>query len=829
MVPEKQKILIADDSEMNRALLVEMLKDDFEIAEVENGAQALAALQENPGKYSLLLLDIVMPEMDGFEVLTYMQQCHWLEDTPVIMISSESSPAYINKAFDLGATDYISRPFDVFVVRRRVSNTMLLSERQKRMMEFATEQMYEKEKSNKLMISILSHIVEFRNGESGLHVMHINVITGMMLQCLLKKTDRYQLSKTDISLITTASALHDIGKISVPDEILNKPGRLTAEEFEIMKGHSMTGARMLDGLPEEQRNTPLVRVAYQICRWHHERYDGGGYPDGLKGEEIPISAQVVSLADVYDALTSERCYKKAIPHEQAIQMILGGQCGAFNPLLLECLKEISKNLKSELLNNYQEAYGVKDMANIAEQMHSHKMYSSERFLRQMEIERKKVQFITSVSDDMIFSFTVMPPILHLNRRMAEEFGLSETIADPMRKDVFNSLMSAEIQETFLAKLQKATPASPAVTMDLPISISGTVHWYQMSANTIWNSDHSTVYEGIVGKLTDVDEHYQKQKENADILLQKSRNMLDREKEENGEMHMSGREVWIMMQYLRMVFDEVRLVDAGINYQYKAGEDGKMRRLPYQCYETWNRCERCENCISAKCFHQKGKLEKFEFIENETYHVAAMYMEIDGVPYSLEMLNRITDETLWSAKGKEKWVKSIFEHNQKIYIDSVSGLYNRRYYDEQLSELCSAQALVMLDVDNFKMINDSYGHQTGDAALHMIAQAVKSCVRSSDAVVRYGGDEFVIVLWDIPKNIFERKLAEIQKKVKELRMDDMDGLSFSVSIGGIYGKGKTAELLAKADKNMYRAKRTKEEISIGILAEEDEEKENETTL
>ena len=175
------------------------------------------------------------------------------------------------------------------------------------------------------------------------------------------------------------------------------------------------------------------------------------------------------------------------------------------------------------------------------------------------------------------------------------------------------------------------------------------------------------------------------------------------------------------------------------------------------------------------------------------------------------------------------MKSIFEHNQKIYIDSVSGLYNRRYYDEQLSELCSAQALVMLDVDSFKMINDSYGHQTGDAALHMIAQAVKSCVRSSDAVVRYGGDEFVIVLWGIPKNIFERKLAEIQKKVKELRMDDMDGLSFSVSIGGIYGKGKTAELLAKADKNMYRAKRTKEEIFIGILAEEDEEKENETTL
>ena len=344
---EKQKILIADDSEMNRALLAEILKEQYDVAEAENGAEAISLLSKQRADFSLLLLDIVMPEMDGLEVLACINKYHWNDTLAVIMISADDSPANIKRAYDLGAFDYISRPFDLTIVQRRISNTMFLYARQQRLEKIIAEQLQEQEKNNELMISILSHIVEFRNGEIGLHILRVNTITKYLLKQLVQRTDQYFLSKADISLISTASALHDIGKISIPDTILNKPGRLTAEEFEIIKTHAMVGADMLSDLPIEQQEAPLVKVASEICRWHHERYDGNGYPDGLKGEEIPIAAQVVALADVYDALTSERCYKKAYSHEESLKMILEGQCGAFNPALLLCLEEIANLLESE--------------------------------------------------------------------------------------------------------------------------------------------------------------------------------------------------------------------------------------------------------------------------------------------------------------------------------------------------------------------------------------------------------------------------------------------------------------------------------------------------
>ena len=299
---DKEKILIADDSAMNRAILTEMLGDGYEILEAENGRQAVAILQ-SATDIDLLLLDIMMPEMDGFEVLAMMNKYHWIDEVPVIMISAENASSYVERAYDLGATDYISRPFDMAVVRRRVINTLMLYAKQKRLVRLVAEQVYEKEKSNSTMINILSHIVEFRNGESGMHVLHIQTATDILLHTLVQKTDKYHLTAADISLISTASALHDIGKINIPESILNKPGRLTKEEFEVMKTHTTIGSEILEKLPFQQESD-LVKTAYAICRWHHERWDGRGYPDGLKGEQIPIAAQVVSMADVYDALTS---------------------------------------------------------------------------------------------------------------------------------------------------------------------------------------------------------------------------------------------------------------------------------------------------------------------------------------------------------------------------------------------------------------------------------------------------------------------------------------------------------------------------------------------
>lgn len=343
----RQQILVVDDSEMNREILSDMLGNDFRILEAENGEECLQLLDQYGTGISAILLDIVMPKMDGFEVLNVMERKHLIEDIPVIMISSEDSDVYVRRAYELGVSDYISRPFDAKVVYQRVFNTIKLYAKQRRLSTLIGDQIYEKEKNNRMMITILSHIVEFRNGESGMHVLHINRLTEKILECLVQKTDRYHLSYSDRYLITTASALHDIGKIGIDDKILNKPGKLTKDEFEIIKTHTLIGARMLEDM-EVYKNEPLVKMAYQICRWHHERYDGKGYPDGLKGDDIPISAQVVALADVYDALVSDRVYKKAYSHEKAMEMILAGECGTFNPLLLECLVDIQDALQEDL-------------------------------------------------------------------------------------------------------------------------------------------------------------------------------------------------------------------------------------------------------------------------------------------------------------------------------------------------------------------------------------------------------------------------------------------------------------------------------------------------
>ena len=339
----KQKVLIVDDAEMNRAILTEILGNEYEILEAENGRECMQLLQKYRTGISVILLDIVMPVMNGFAVLGEMARQGLIDDIPIIMISSADSDDVIRQAYELGVTDYISRPFDAKIVYRRVVNAIKLYAKQRRLVSMVTKQIVEKEKNDNMLIDILSHIVEFRNTESGQHVLHMKQLTELLLSELLQKTDMYHLDAAKRDLIVTASALHDIGKIAIPEEILNKPGRLTKEEFEIMKTHTTIGSEMLDNI-EGYGDEPLVRTAYAICRWHHERYDGRGYPDGLVGEQIPISAQIVALADVYDALVSKRSYKEAFSHETAVHMILNGECGAFNPLILDCLRSAADKI-----------------------------------------------------------------------------------------------------------------------------------------------------------------------------------------------------------------------------------------------------------------------------------------------------------------------------------------------------------------------------------------------------------------------------------------------------------------------------------------------------
>lgn len=500
---QRDRILIADDSEMNRAILTDMLNDEYDILEAENGVAAIGLIRELGTEISLILLDIVMPEMDGFGVLEEMNRMNLIEDIPVIMISAESEASHMERAYELGVTEFIRRPFDALIVHRRVVNTILLYTKQKKLMTLVTEQIYEKEQQSNLMIDILSHIVEFRNGESGLHVRRVRILTELFAKQLMQITDKYHFSQADITTISTASALHDIGKISIPEEILNKPGRLTDEEFTVMKGHSMIGAQMLASLSVHCEDS-LVETAYQICRCHHERYDGSGYPDGLKGDEIPISAQIVSLADVYDALTSDRVYKKAIPHKEAVKMIVDGECGSFNPILLKCLSDLADRLEELLNNSASEEFDRRWIRSAAEEVLRRKeLKVSERTLRLFEQERIKNDSLAILTKEIQFEYSHSDRTVTISPFGAERLGLPEVIKDPaLDKQIRAIISDIDICELSDA-LRSTTPVHPDVTFDFKLTLGGETRWFQIISAAQWSDDSPPRYTGAIGKAIDI--------------------------------------------------------------------------------------------------------------------------------------------------------------------------------------------------------------------------------------------------------------------------------------------------------------------------------------
>lgn len=504
-MPIRYRVLIADDAEINRSLLMDMLSEEYDVLEAVNGAEALKLLNQFHTEISLVLLDIVMPEMDGFEVLAAMHKSGYSESIPVIIISAESASAYIDHAYDLGAAEYVNRPFDEKTVKRRVRNTIMLYSRQKQLEDMVTEQMLEKEKSNMIMVEILSHIVEFRNRESGLHVLHICIFTEMLLKRLSKMTDAYDLPLSRIALIANASALHDIGKISIPEHILNKPGKLTPEEYEIMKTHSAAGARMLEAVTY-YKSEELVRIARDICHWHHERYDGGGYPDGLKGDEIPIAAQVVALADVYDTLTNERVYKPAYSHPEALRMILNGECGAFNPLLLECLKSAAPYLEKKLkirsagkLSKEGLQYATRSVLQSSS--------VSNRTLALLEQERTKYQFFASMSKEIQFEYDYRTDLLTMSDWGAEQLGIGAVIVHPQGNAGMETVFSKENYSDIQKRLRGATQEAPIIERTYCLNINGEQRWYKAVARPLWIGRDGDL-TGVIGKLMDIHEERQ---------------------------------------------------------------------------------------------------------------------------------------------------------------------------------------------------------------------------------------------------------------------------------------------------------------------------------
>lgn len=776
----KEKILIADDSEMNQMLLEEILSDKYEYVMAKDGTEAVDILEKNED-IDLVMLDINMPKMDGFGVLEIMNLRHWISEVPVIIISSESDVDFIRRGYDLGASDYISRPFDLTVVRRRVENTIMLYARQKRLVRLVEEQVYEREKTNNTMINILSHVIEYRNNESGQHILHVRMMTDILLRRLIEITDKYPLTETDISMIASVSALHDIGKISVPKAILNKPGKLDPEEWEIMKSHAAIGDSMLSDIGMQQSET-LMNLAHEICRWHHERWDGRGYPDGLKGDEIPISAQVVAMADVYDALTSERCYKKSFDHATAIKMITNGECGAFNPLLIQCLLDVQDQLFENMhtdprrFDYRQEAKRLSD-----EMLEQKELMPNNRAHSLLTFEQKKAEFFAEQCGGIQFEFDHWTNTVHLKDWNAPVDQREKSMYLTEWNDV--SLLSEKDWLALREKLKATTPERPEVKMIVQIPVNGEYRWQRLTAKSLWTTKYKN-YAGVLGHFEDI----------QDEMVRRGEEALEK---------CSEYSVSHLLKDLSRVFEVVRLVDPKTNENLELDKDGKVITTQIHCYEIWGRNEPCENCISSRSLEGKEWVTRLEMRDRQMYFVLSKHINVNGRTCTLEIASHEDEaECTRCGGGNDAPTRSSF---MNFYRDALTGTYRRLYLESFQSNLESADAVAIVDVDLFKQINDTYGHPVGDEALKIIANTIRSGIRGSDTLIRYGGDEFLLIFSKIGEEVFYERLKQLRRAVQETKLPDYPEVKLDVSLGGVYRVHPLSEAIRQADLRMYENK------------------------
>ena len=785
----KTKIMIVDDAEMNREILMAILGDEYDYVQAENGRQAIHILQQDMN-IDLMLLDINMPEMNGFQVLDRMNTFHWINDIPVIMISSEEKKDVIERAYILGAEDYIRRPFDAFIVRRRVHNILNLYANQKRLMQMVADQIYEKEENNNLLIGILSHVVEFRNSESGEHILHIRTATELLLRRLVQKTDEYHLSESDIVMITTASALHDIGKISIPESILNKPGKLTREEFSIIKTHTTIGADIINQMTTKMEK-PLLRIAGEICRWHHERWDGHGYPDGLIGEQIPIAAQVVALADVYDALTSKRCYKDAYDHETALDMILAGECGAFNPLLLKCLQDIAPKLRMDTQYDAGDFVYRSEADRLAtEIMNKTEIPSSDRFQYMLESMQERMNFFASLKGGIQFDYDSVSRLVNVTN-WDEPPQYRYTVKNVADTNCFACLSQKDFHRLKDA-LDATTPENREFSMSIMMPKGNEYEWCDLRVHSLWSDLSPEHYIGAVGQLVTP------QGVSADIPI------LDGLAESDAA---DGMAVKATVDQLRKIFDIVRLVDPTVNAVLELDNNGTLRKTDQHCAAFWETGGNCTNCISTRALSQKTMLNKLEFTKTDMYYVVSKYLCINGTPCVMEMLSKMNEGRWIDANGTRFLLDKSRGESRKLFLDPLTATYSRRYFETYLTHMEGMECVEIIDVNQFKQVNDTYGHPAGDVVLRDIAAAIKSCIRSSDILVRYGGDEFLLLF---PK-MSEKDMVEKNKRIKEavanIVFAEYPTLHLSVSIGGVCGVHPIMEAIRQADKRMYENKRT----------------------
>ena len=575
---DERKLLIADDSELNRAILVSVLEKNFDILEAADGKEAIATLAAHEGNIAALLLDVVMPEADGFEVLEEMNRRGWIDEIPTIMISVETGGSYIDRAFQLGAADYVSRPFVPNMIRRRVINAILLHT-----------------KTQKL--------------------------TGL-----------------------------------IAEDILIKPAALTPGEFDIVKQHTRLGAKIISDLPIYQNET-IIKYALEICRWHHERWNGEGYPDGLKGEDIPIAAQVVSLADAYDALTSKRCYKEALSHEKSLEMIRGGECGSFNPLLLECLNDIADTLKhsagAEAAAEPPAYRWAKDL--IWKPDGSRQELSSARMTKQVEQELSKRRFFSDLTEEFWFEYTRHPDAVALSAGAARRTGLPRVIVGPLSCTQLCSVVSADTIQAMRDRLLCAASDETYLEFETELTLDGHPSLCQIAIQITWASDEPGRFSSLFGRVLDIGERCRRLEDYRQAFAAPVLHpaLLPVTVGTDHVLRITGKQVIGVLESCRSMFDTVRLVDPEICMQLTDTADGAVMEKSEHCYDIWNKTQRCEHCISQEVIRTRRAQTKVEAVGDKVFYVHAVCVEVDGTPYALELVSPHPHGRPARRRGRER--------------------------------------------------------------------------------------------------------------------------------------------------------------------------------
>lgn len=922
---QRDTILIVDDMEINRVILNGLFQDEYHLLEAENGEQALLLLRQYHGNIAIMLLDVVMPVMDGYQVLQEMGANGLLDEVPVVVITADNSLEGELRAFDLGASDIIVKPFEPHVVKRRVHNIIELYLHKHNLENMVEQQAQKLKESNDVLVDALSSVIEYRSLESGQHIKRIRLLTRVLLEEVRKNCPEYGLDKKTIEVIASASALHDIGKIAIEDKILNKPGRLTPDEFEIMKTHTVKGCQILESL-DRMSDKEYLQYAYNICRYHHERWDGRGYPEGLSGDSIPICAQAVSIVDAYDALTSDRVYKKAIPHEQASNMILNGECGVFSSRLLDCFKNVEPELAA-LCRRYEDGK-IPLTAELTPQTDGPKV--GERNLSALQLEQMKyfalLRYVNTTVVEVDFStgsyHVVYAPDDRV-KRMFQGDGLDAVaeryirdLVKPEERSYVRRVWKEEIPRFFEEGLLKQ-----GWRHQIRDYAEQTQSWYELTllrldiehprrrkALVLWKPVDEIREETVLPDVCRSGESEVLHNILKGIIRYRNDRwftILDMDEGFQGYTRDEIKKTF-HDHYIEMIHpDDRERVKRELTAQINRGGDCEVE---YRVVDM----DGCGNWVLEKCrlmYDQGGKeyfhsvlididqtkhaqeelrlgLERYKIIMDQTNDILFEWdIETDTVVYSanwktkfgydpitedasvripkishlypedMAPFGRFIDEMrsgrrygelefrVSDSKGHYKWCKlratiqfddqgrpckaigividindekmAAQELKARAERDTLTRLYNKASARQRIEHMLAnreekeSSALFVIDIDNFKLVNDQYGHMFGDAVLTKIAAQLSRLFRSGDIVARIGGDEFMALLQgalndDRVTSVAGRLIECFEQVLEELPRDCHITCSIGIAVCPRDGEDFQT-LFRRADVALYQAK------------------------